>query len=110
MICDAEAQLRVYRPTKNSKQMTEDDPILNPFKQPDESIIYMKWVSESKVVFIRKSGDVIFYKCSPNTNPASKVPFQCTVEKEKKIDRLKKIVFDPNQFYDLSLEVQNFPI
>lgn len=69
---------------------------LNPFRQPEESIIYMKWVTESKVVFIRKSGDVVFYKCSPNTNAVTKVPFQCTVEKEKKIERIRKSVFDPN--------------
>ena len=79
MICDPDAELRVYRPTKNTKQVNEDEIQLNILKQPDESIIFMKWVSESKVVFIRKSGDVIFYKCSPNTNAASKVPFQCTV-------------------------------
>ena len=79
MICDSEAEPRVYRPTKNNKQVSEAEIQLNPFRQPDESIIFMKWVSESKVVFIRKSGDVIFYKCSPNTNTVSKVPFQCTV-------------------------------
>jgi len=38
----------------------------------------MKWISDTKLVFIRKSGDVIFYKCYSNTNPATKVPFQCT--------------------------------
>lgn len=70
----------------------------------------MKWISESKVVFIRRSGDIIFYKCFPNSNLASKTPFQCTIEKEKKVERIKKQVFDPSQFYDPSLEVMNFPI
>ena len=70
----------------------------------------MKWISESKLVFIRKSGEIIFYKCFPNTNPATKVPFQCTIEKEKRVDRIKKLIFDPNEYYDPSLQVFNFPI
>lgn len=70
----------------------------------------MKWLSDTKLVFIRKSGDVIFYKCYPNQNPTNKVPFQCTVQKEKKVDKLKKQVFDPAEFYDPSLNVLTFPL
>lgn len=32
------------------------------------------------------------------------------MEKEKKIERLRKSIFDPNEYFDLSLEVQNFPL
>jgi hypothetical protein len=76
----------------------------------DESIIFMKWITEFKVVFIRKLGEIVFYKCFPNANPSNNIPFQCTIEKEKRVDRIKKQVFNPNEFYDPSLDVLNYPI
>jgi hypothetical protein len=62
------------------------------------------------VVFIRKSGDIVFYKCFPNANPSNKIPFQYTIEKEKRVYQIKKQVFNPNEFYDPSLDVLNYPI
>ena len=49
-------------------------------KQSNDSIIYMKWFKDSKLVFIRRSGEMLFYKWS-SSQTAGKVPFQCAIEK-----------------------------
>lgn len=38
----------------------------------------MKWVKDDRLVFMRRSGDIFFYKLqAPSTG--SKVPFQCAI-------------------------------
>jgi hypothetical protein len=58
----------------------------------------MKWVKDLKLVFIRRNGEMLFYKWHMNpTSPVNaKVPFQCAIEKEKKIEKIKKVTFDPH--------------
>ena len=58
-------------------------------KQGNESIVYMKWFRDSKLVFIRRNGDMLFYKWS-SSQTSSKVPFQCAIEKEKTITKMTK--------------------
>jgi hypothetical protein len=43
-ICDTDAEPKVYRPSKGNQLKTGDEE-LNPMKQLDESIIFMKWIS-----------------------------------------------------------------
>jgi hypothetical protein len=40
----------------------------------------MKWFKDSRLVFIRRNGDMLFYKWNI-TPPGSKIPFQCSIEK-----------------------------
>jgi len=59
--------------------------------QTGASIIHMKWVKDDKLVFIRRNGEILFYKLHPPSNSASsKIPFQCAIEKEKKLEKFEK--------------------
>lgn len=57
---------------------------------------------------MRKSGDVVNYKWSSQTQ--SQIPFQCIMEEQRKFQRMSKAKFDPNEFYDLSLQPESFPV
>ena len=51
----------------------------------------MKWVKDDRLVFIRRNGELLYYKLHPPSNPAgSKIPFQCAIEKEKKLEKMEK--------------------
>ena len=53
---------------------------------------------------------MLFYKWFSNHNTTSKAPFQCSVEKERKVERINKLQHEANEFYDPSLKVESFPI
>ena len=80
-ICDAKAQMKVYRPSRN-RNLLQEEIELNPFYQTGLSIIHMKWVKDDKLVFIRRNGEVLFYKLHlPSGSTTNRVPFQCAIEK-----------------------------
>lgn len=65
----------------------------------------MKWFKESSLVFMRRNGEMLFYKWYSNTNPNNKAPFQCSVDKERKVERINKIQYDGHECFDPSLNV-----
>ena len=89
-VCDPKAEIKVYRPSKN-KNLLQQEIELNPFNQIGQSIIHMKWVKDDRLVFIRRNGELLYYKLHPPSNPAgSKIPFQCAIEKDKKLEKMEK--------------------
>jgi len=48
-------------------------------KQSGESIVHMRWFKDSKLIFIRKNGEMLFYKWHTAQPGANKVPFQCAI-------------------------------
>lgn len=68
----------------------------------------LKWIKDSKLICIHRSGNVINYKWY--SQGLNRIPFQCAIEKERKIERIAKTKYDPTEFYDPSLEVDSFPI
>lgn len=79
-------------------------------KQIEESIVCMKWIKESKMALLRRNGEILIYKWQANViSPTNRIPFLCSIERERKVERVKKSVFDPQEYYDLSLNISSFP-
>lgn len=72
-------------------------------------MIHMKWFKDARLVFIRRNGEMLFYKwhSSPSSN---KIPFQCAIEKEKVISKVGKSSVDGSECLDPSLKSDTFPI
>lgn len=79
-------------------------------RQANESIIHMRWFKDSRLVFIRRSGEMLFYKWHSAQPGTSKVPFQCAIEKEKVISRINKNVPENMEYFDGSLKTDSFPL
>jgi hypothetical protein len=105
-ITDIEFKPKVYRPT--NKKQSERWLEVNPLHQPDESIIRMKWIKDSKLICIHRNGNIINYKWY--SQGLNRIPFQCAIEKELKLERLAKSKYDPGEYYDTSLDLEEFPL
>jgi WD40 repeat protein len=57
---------------------------------------------------VHRNGNVINYKWY--SQGLNRIPFQCAIEKEHKLDRIAKLKYDPVEYYDPSLDLDNFPL
>ena len=100
---------KVYRPSKKNDSLRQE---LNPLLFGQKAIIKLKEIKENsketKLVCIHRNGSLVNYKWSMQSQ--SSIPFQCCIESERKFHRINKEKFDPNEFYDPSLNPETFPI
>ena len=68
----------------------------------------MKWIKDSKLICIHRNGNIINYKWY--SQGLNRIPFQCAIEKELKLERLAKSKYDPGEYYDTSLDLEEFPL
>lgn len=77
-------------------------------KHTAESLIRLKWIKDSKLISVNRGGRVIYYKWY--SQGLNRIPFKCAIEDEKQLEKLSKNKYDPTEYYDPSLELDNFPL
>ncbi|CAK67234.1 unnamed protein product (macronuclear) [Paramecium tetraurelia] len=103
-------ELKVYRPQNKKKVPNTMKPIIDLQQASNRAIVKIKWISDLRLICIRKEGKIDYLKWTSQTDvQANQPPFQCGLEREKQFN-FEKPQTELFNIWDVSAQLSSYPM
>ncbi|CAD8211533.1 unnamed protein product [Paramecium octaurelia] len=103
-------ELKVYRPQNKKKVPNTMKPIIDLQQASNRAIVKIKWISDVRLICIRKEGKIDYLKWTSQTDvQANQPPFQCGLEREKQFN-FEKPQTELFNIWDVSAQLSSYPM